>query len=314
MATRCRGIVGACGVVWTLTSPLVLAAGSAGDRQDQAALTASAGIIAQAGAITLDGADIRTLVASLPSSERTAATGNLDSLEQVIRADLVRRAVLAEAKASAFANQPETAAALASVRDQALVRLWIASKSAVSPDYPTEADIQAAYDANRQALAAPTQYHVAQIFINAPDGGDVGKLAASLQKATDVAARIATSDFAQLAEKQSEDPQSARGGGDLGWMAENRIQPEILIAIRGLSLGQVVGPVKTAQGLRFLKLLGKKQGTIPALAEVHDRIATALRNQRASQLEQTYLTQYNSKLGVTVNQIELARLQQTLAR
>jgi peptidylprolyl isomerase len=289
---------------------LALAAGSA----VSSAPSSTGDVVAQAGSITLGGSDIRTLVADLPSSERTAATSNLNSLEQVVHADLVGRAVLAEAKASGFDHQPDTIAQLDRVRDEALVRLWVASKAVVPAGYPSEADIQAAYNANRKAFVAPTQYRIGQIFISAPDGGDPAKLAAAVRKAADVGSKIATADFSKLAQEQSDDPESASRGGDLGYLPENRMRPEILAAVRGLKPGQVIGPVKTAQGLHFLKLLDEKPGAALSLAQVHDGLAAALRNRRASEVEQAYLKDYNAKLDVTVNQIELAKLLESLPR
>lgn len=274
----------------------------------------STNIIAQAGSITLDGSDVRSLVATLPLQTRDAVRANLGSLEQVVQGDLLRRAVLKDAKASGFEHEPGIVAQLDQVRDEALANLWIVSKAAVPTDYPSETDVQAAYAANQQALAAPTEYRIAQIFIRAPDGGDPAKLATALRKAADIAGKITTSNFGQLARQESEDSQSASVGGDLGYLPANRIMPDILAAVQRLKPGQVIGPIKTTQGLHFLKLDDQKPGTIPALAQAHDSLVTALRERRAAQLRHAYLVDYSAKLGVTMNQIELAKLQQTLPR
>jgi parvulin-like peptidyl-prolyl isomerase len=83
--------------------------------------------------------------------------------------------------------------------------------------------------------------------------------------------------------------------------------------VRTLKVGEVAGPVKTTHGLHFFKLLDKKPGVVPSLTQVHDALASALKSRRASDLERAYLTALNGKLGVTVNQIELAKLQPALA-
>lgn len=272
----------------------------------------SADVIAHGGAADLGSADIRALVANLPSSQRAAVTGDLKNLEQVIRAELVRRAVLAEIKSKDFEHQANTAVQLDKVRDEALVRLWIASQATVPAGYPSEDDIKTAYEANKAALTAPTEYRVGQIFISAPDGCDPAKLNAALQKATLIEGKIGKSDFSELAQQQSEHAESASKGGDLGYLPENRMMPEIASVIRTMKGGDVVGPIKTAQGLHFIKLLDKKTGTVPTLAQVHDQLASAMRSRREGELERAYLTTLNDKLGVTVNQIQLAKLQQSL--
>jgi parvulin-like peptidyl-prolyl isomerase len=276
-----------------------------------AALAASAppgDVVAQAGSTELTSADVRALVAALPAEQRAQVAGNTEALEQVVRAELVRRAVIAEAKAKGFDRQADTQAQLERVRDEALMRLWVASKSAVPAGYPTENDVQKAYDENRQALTAPTEYRVAQIFIAAPNGGDPAKLAAALRKAADVAAKLPGADFGKLAEQQSEHAESASRGGDLGYLAESRMLPEIAAAVRNLRPGETVGPVKTAAGLHFLKLVDRKAGAVPALPQARDDLVRILRARRAQELQNTYLQGLNTQLNVSVNQIALAKL------
>ena len=269
-------------------------------------------VLAQGGGLTLTSADVRTLVAGMAPNDRATLAANLNTLEQLVRAEIVRRAALAEAKSKGFDHRPATVIQLDQVRDEALVRLWVAAQAVVPANYPSDAEVQSAYEQYKTSLAPPTQYRIAQIFISAPDGMDSGQLAAALKKEADVAAKLPTADFAQLAQTQSEHAESAAKGGDMGFLAEDRMVPAIAAAVRSLKTGAVVGPIKTAQGLHFLKLLDTKPGVAPPLAEVHDRLVAALRNERANTIEKQYLADYTTKLGVTVNQIELAKLQQSL--
>jgi parvulin-like peptidyl-prolyl isomerase len=98
----------------------------------------------------------------------------------------------------------------------------------------------------------------------------------------------------------------------MGFVAEDRMVPAVAAAVRGLKVGAVAGPIKTAQGIHFVKLLESKPGAVPTLAQVHDRLVSAMRSRRAEALEQKFVSDYTAKLGVTVNQIELAKLQQSL--
>jgi peptidylprolyl isomerase len=269
-------------------------------------------VLAQGGGQTLTSADVRKLVEGMSPSDRAALATNLGALEQLIRAQIVRNAALAEAKSKGFEHQAVTQTQLDRVRDEALVRLYVSAQALVPADYPSAAELQSAYDGNKDALAPPTQYHIAQIFISAPDGMDAGQFAAALKKKADIAAKLPTGDFAQLAQTQSEHAESAAKGGDMGFLAEDRMVPAIAAAVRGLKPGGVAGPIKTAQGIHFLKLIEIKPGVAPPLAEVHDRLVAVLRSRRADALEQKWLADYTTKLGVTVNQIELAKLQQSL--
>lgn len=55
-------------------------------------------------------------------------------------------------------------------------------------------------------------------------------------------------------------------------------------------------------------------GVSTQLAEVRERIVNALRARRAQELEQAYLNDLAAKLGIAINQIELAKLQATCGR
>ena len=267
-------------------------------------------VIAQGGSVELNAADVRTAVAALPESSRRVVHSNLPALEQLLRSEIAQRAILSEARAKGFDHDAKTLAQLGALQREALVRLWIANQASVPADYPTSAEVQAAYDTAR--AAAPAEYHIAQIFIHAPDGGDPTALGAALRKATDVASRISGGDFAQLAREQSEDTQSAPKGGDLGFIPGERMVPDVYKVVRTMSPGQVAGPVKTAQGLHFVKLIEKRSMAIPPLAQVRDRVVADLRARRAQELEQAYVNQYTSKLGISINEIELAKLQSSL--
>lgn len=274
-----------------------------------AAATAGDTIIAKGGTIELGASDVRALVSALPETSRAALSSDLGSLQQLVRSEIVRRAVTEEAKAKNFEQDPATVRALQKIREEAVMRLWLANQATVPAGYPSDAQIQAAYDASRASLAASSQYHVAQIFISAPDGSDPTKLAAALRKAVDVQSKLATTDFGQLARTQSEAAESAAKGGDLGFVSEDKMLPGAAAALRGLKVGEVAGPLKTSQGLHFLKLLEKKEGATPTLAEARARIVTALRARRAEELEQAYLKDLGNRLSITINQIELAKLQ-----
>jgi parvulin-like peptidyl-prolyl isomerase len=267
-------------------------------------------VVAQGGSIQLGASDVQALIASLPDAQRQSATASVGSLEQVVRADIIQRSVLADAQAQNFGRDPATARTLKQLDDMALTRLWIAHEAAVPAGYPSESDVQAAYDLLKQR--APYEYHLAQIFVSAPDGADADKLDAALSKTAAVRKQLASEDFAQVARQLSDEPASAAKGGDLGFLPATQLLPAVLTAVQSLTPGETVGPIKTADGLHFLKLIERKQTPLPALAVVHDRLVTALRARKQAQLEQSYLRGLDAKLDITVDQIELAKLQQSL--
>lgn len=293
---------------WLLT----VAAAAFGCMTAAAQAAGTDSVVARGGSIQVDVSDVRALVSSLPDGTRQAVLAKPGSLEQLVRQDILQRSLLKDAEAANFAGSPATAGTLQRVRDEALTRLWLASKATVPAGFPSESQVQSAYDLLQKN--APYEYHLEQIFIAAPDGGSASTLAAALQKAERVQKLIASTSFEQVARQDSDDSDTASKGGDLGFLPEAKLMPEIRTAVESMTPGESLGPIKTAAGLHFLKLLARRRITIPPLATVHAKVVAALRAQRAQQLEQSYLQQVAAKLDITVDQIELAKLQTTLGQ
>ncbi len=95
---------------------------------------------------------------------------------------------------------------------QIVLRTYLESVSTVPEDYPSDAELQAAYQANKAQLAVPALYRVSQIFIAASAAGG---LAEARKRAQELYRQAADGDFAELARKHSDDPQTARNGGDM---------------------------------------------------------------------------------------------------
>jgi PPIC-type PPIASE domain len=276
------------------------------------ACAAAAEVIAKAGTIELSSAEVRSLVIALPEASRAAIAADPKVLEQYVRNELVRRSVATEVRTAGFERDLEVVKQLDRLKDEALMRLWIANKAKPPASFPSDDEVKAAYESNKAAFAAPAEYRISQIFISAPNGADAAQVSAALTKAADLGKKVTTGDFAALARTSSDHAESAAKGGDLGFLPENRLLPEVAAAVRTLPVGQTVGPVKTAQGLHYLKLTEKKVGAVPELATIKSSIVTAMRDTRAQQLEQAYLNDLGSRLGISINQIELAKLQPLL--
>lgn len=63
-----------------------------------------------------------------------------------------------------------------------------------------------------------------------------------------------TNDFAKVAADKSKDPNSAPGGGDLGWVEKGTLDKDVEAAIEGVKLNTIIGPVKSTYGWHVLKV------------------------------------------------------------
>jgi peptidylprolyl isomerase len=173
--------------------------------------------------------------------------------------------------------------------------------------YPSEEEIKQFYEANKAQLLAPAQYQVAQIFLPAAEGTDKSKAEEAKKKIGELSAKLGKSgaDFAKLAKENSAHKESAEKGGELGWVSEEQMVPEIRRAITGMNKGEVSAPIKSTAGWHLIKLLDKKPAGTRSLAEVRPNLIVAMRNRKSQDLERAYLEALSIKLPPTINQIEL---------
>jgi len=88
-------------------------------------------------------------------------------------------------------------------------------------------------------------------------------------------------DFAALAKKNSQDPGSAKNGGDLGWFSPASMVPEFGNAVKALEIGKMSEtPVKTQFGFHIIKLQESRAPTPPALEDVKTQVESLVRNKK----------------------------------
>jgi peptidylprolyl isomerase len=276
------------------------------------AASVAAQVIAKAGTVELTESDVRRLVTDLPAETRAAIATNDAALEQLVRNELVRRMMVGEMKKQGFDRDPVALAELERLREDALLRLWLERNSRVPEGYPTAAEITSAYEAAKARQGDTAEYRLSQIFISLPDGAPATRVAEALKKAGDLQPRVVAGDFAALARQYSEHADSAQKGGDLGPMPESNLIPEVRAAVAGVPVGAVVGPLKTAKGLHFVKVIERKPVPPPPLAEIRDRLVAALRQQKAAELQREYLAKLGQGTSISVNQVELGKLRAAL--
>ncbi len=136
--------------------------------------------------------------------------------------------------------------------------------------------VQDYYEANKQNFSTPEQWHARHILILAANANK-GEETPEVKRAEEAIAAIETDlkagkDFAALAKEHSQDPGSAKNGGDLGFMPKGVLVPEFESAMLALKPGQVSGVVRTQFGLHIIKLEEYKPAGEKPLPEVDAQI------------------------------------------
>ena len=150
------------------------------------------------------------------------------------------------------------------------------------------ADLQSYYDQHRDEYRVPEEVKVSHILIKTqlPAAGakeDDKAVAEVRKKAQDVLKEVKSGgDFAKLAEKYSEDPGSAKSGGELGWVGRGRTVPEFEKAAFSLAKGQTSDLVKSSYGFHIIRVEDKHDAHLKTLAEVKTEIEEKVKQQKTA--------------------------------
>ncbi len=267
-------------------------------------------VLGRIGSVELKTEEVRSSIIALKEPERKAVTSNADAFGKLVRSMLVQRQVLKEASAQNWEYRPEVIEMLKRARDVALTDSYLKSVSEPPADYPSEPELKIRYEAQKENLKIPRSYRLAQIYVSKPDEGDKAGEARAKSKLEKVQSLLKkqSADFALIARDHSEESQSAARGGEIGWLTEAQIQPEILSKLPKLTMNTVSEPVVLKDGWHILKVMDVREPFTPVLDQVRAQLTQQLRAERAESGLQAYLTKLLQDNPVVINEIAVEAL------
>jgi hypothetical protein len=266
--------------------------------------------IARAGTTELKDSDIRNYIDALGQRERAALAQDPAALAQFVRVLLVNQLVLKEAVAKQWEQQPANAAILQRARESALIEAYLQAVSAPAADFPAEADVLKAYEANKAALQVPKQYNLAQIYVSVGKDADKAAKDKAKQKIDEIAtkAKAPGADFAAIARAGSDAKETAANGGEIGWVSDAQLRGEIKPLVLGLTKGGVTDPVQVDDGWQIIKLLDVKEPRTLELAEVREALAQRMREEQAVINRRAYVAGLLKQDAPVINELSLGKL------
>ena len=256
-------------------------------------------VLGKVGDIEITGSDVREIIAGLDPDQQAALAKDPAALGQYVRALLIQRLVIKQALEQKWDQDPAVIAKLVRARESALTESFLQNASAPDPAYPNDAELNAAYEASKSKLIIPRSYQLAQIYI-AKDKAKIESVSKQL--------KAKGADFAAIARSSSEESTSAAKGGEIGWLTEDQIQPEIREKLPKLTLGSVSEPISLKDGWHILKVLDIREPRTPTLDEVRDNFVTQLRLDHSRAKRQEYLTTLLKDHPLAINEIELTKV------
>lgn len=164
----------------------------------------------------------------------------------------------------------------------------------------TEKEKRDFYDKNKQAFATPGEVTLSHIFI--VTGKDPE---AALKRAQDAQTQAATAaDFGALAQRLSEDPNTASKKGLIGPLKMNELAPEVREAVEKLKAGEVSTPVKIGNGYSVFHVDALKEPVTRPFEEreVAEEVAQRITYERSEKQIDEYLAKLRGDAFIEIDQ------------
>ncbi|MFO0107684.1 MAG: SurA N-terminal domain-containing protein [Burkholderiales bacterium] len=146
-----------------------------------------------------------------------------------------------------------------------------------------EQDIKSYYEQNIQRLSGQEQRRASHILINAPKDAPAAERDKARNKVEGLLASVRKEpkSFADLARKNSDDPGSARNGGDLEFFAKGAMVKAFEDAAFALKKGEISAVVESEFGFHIIKLTDIKAPMTSSLEAMRPQLEADLRQQQS---------------------------------
>lgn len=161
----------------------------------------------------------------------------------------------------------------------------------------TESELQRYYQSHQNRFLIPDEYRISQILIlrrSRETEEDARERATSVSSALKQGG-----DFAEMALKYSDGPESTKGG-NIGFVRQGELLPQIERALSVLEPGQVTEAIQTSDGWHIIKLDEKRLPQFRPFAEVKTEIQTLVFQQKTEDVYQMWLGDLKNKAFIEV--------------
>lgn len=267
-------------------------------------------VIARVGTNEITAEEVRAAVALMDPRQQTALARDPALLSQTVRSLLTNRLVLKEATAKKWEQQPAVAAQLARARENLVVESYLQSLTLPPDNFPSDAEVKGVYESNQTAFVVPRRFQLAQIVIMVAKDAEKSVEEDGRKKLDEVSKKLKQpgADFGSIARALSEDKASSDRDGEIGWVAETDLRPEIRAQVTGLSKSGVTEPVRLDDGWHILKMLDTEASRTRGLPEVRDLLVERIRAERAEANRRAYLAEMLKQNPPVVNEIALSKI------
>ena len=211
--------------------------------------------------------------------------------EQIVRPRVIRKFLVAQARANNFGDQPKVRALIAEARRGILSDAWLAQLVDGAMSVPEQLVIDQYYEENLADYSAPAAVNISQLIIEAGDG---------VEAKVDEFVRLidgAESSFTAKARELSLEEGGVTSTFTEGWSLITDIPADVFQQIQGLASGGVSGPISVPEGGTFIGINQVRRARVIPLEEIRQRVESeyvakqriAERNRRVQELREAVI-------------------------
>jgi peptidyl-prolyl cis-trans isomerase C len=217
-----------------------------------------AGVLATVNGKQITDEDLETVIARFPEIQKQNTKRDPEIRKKVVSDLIDAELMVQEASKLKLDTSKQFKDQLVLMRKQALVNLLV--EKTLAPKVTPDA-IKTFYERNKIRYSTD-QVHAHHILL------------ATQKEAESVLAEVKRPgvDFQKVAEMRSKDPAAKNTRGDLGFFGRGMFDEPFTDAAFGARSGEIVGPVRTPYGFHVIKVIDRKVGKIPDLAEVEPNV------------------------------------------
>nr|HPN83820.1 peptidylprolyl isomerase [Victivallales bacterium] len=191
-------------------------------------------------------------------------------------------------------------------QEDAAINSWVKGKI-MSNIKVSEEETKKYYDEHQEAFTTPESVNASHILIKSKSDS-AEDMEAAKKRCVEIKADIdkGTSTFEKAAEDFSDCPSGKSAKGSLGEFGRGDMIKEFEDVAFGMKEGSISEPVKTIYGYHIIKLVGHKDKSVKAYADVSNMITEYLKQQQVEKNVKDILDKKKVELNVKINLPEQA--------
>lgn len=258
-------------------------------------------VIGKSGDFTLRETDLDRLVALQPAEVRRQLEEKPDLKVEIVRDLLLKMAIAQKARKAGFDKKPEIKELLGYAVNEFLSREYLTREVIAGLKVPEE-ELEKYYKEHEKEFVVPASVKARHIFIQADAKATDDVRAKATTKAEEILGRLKKGeDFAKLAAEASEDPDSAKKGGELGTISPGKTNSkEFEEAVLSMKAGELSPIVVTPYGLHIVRVDERTEQRTATFAETKEYIATVLLKELEQKKAQEFIDSTARESGLEV--------------